>query len=266
MMLAAATGLPLVELVLKAKETVPESIEAELSAYIERRAKREPIQHLLGESFFMGLRFKVSAAVLIPRPETEVLVEHAAQTIGRDFAGRANILDIGAGSGAICLSLLKNFPESRATAYEIDPAAAAVCLSNAEALGVADRLSLITADFLADKDVTDKDAACEKFDIFVSNPPYIQSEQIETLAPEVKDFEPHRALVGLDADGLGFYRAFARCLPALAQAENTQLFAEFGYMQGAQIRLIFEEANWQGVSLLRDLCGLDRVLKAGSPK
>jgi len=272
MMLTAASQLPLVELILKAEETVPENIESTLTAYIERRARREPLQHILGESYFMGLRFKVSPAVLIPRPETEVLVEHAAQTIGRDFAGRANILDIGAGSGAICLSLLKNFPDSRATAYEIDPEAAAVCLSNAESLGVAERLTLFTTDFLTDIGLVIKgktptaDAPTQKFDIFVSNPPYIQSEQIETLAPEVKDYEPHLALVGLDSDGLGFYRAFARNLPALASVENTQLYAEFGYGQGDQIRRIFEEANWQGVGLLRDLSGLDRVLKAGSPK
>jgi len=260
MMLSAATKMPLVELVLKAEETVPENIETILMAYIERRARREPIQHILGESYFMGLLFKVSPAVLIPRPETEVLVEHAAQTIGRDFAGRANILEIGAGSGVICLSLLKNFPESRATAYEIAPDAAAVCLANAQSLGVAERLTLITADFLTDIGLA------QKFDIFVSNPPYIQSEQIAGLQPEVKDHEPHLALVGLDPDGLGFYRAFARLLPALAAAENTQLYAEFGFGQGEQIRRIFEEANWQGVGLLRDLCGLDRVLKAGSPK
>ncbi|MBS2006718.1 MAG: peptide chain release factor N(5)-glutamine methyltransferase [Cyanobacteria bacterium SZAS TMP-1] len=264
-MLSSASGLDRVALVLKGPEPVPSEVEAELRAYIERRARREPLQHILGEAFFMGLRFHVGPAVLIPRPETEVLVEHASQAIMDSLDGRARILDIGAGSGAICISLLKAFPHSTALALEIDPAAADICRANARALGVEERLTVVVADFLTDIGLENYDEP-EKFDLFVSNPPYIPAADIPGLAPEVKDYEPHRALIGADEDGLGFYRAFARRLPALAARPGTLLFAEFGRGQGAQIRLLFEQEEWQGLMLLRDLAGLERVLKAASPK
>lgn len=264
-MLSSASGLDRVALVLKGQEPVPSEVEAELQAYIERRARREPLQHILGEAFFMGLRFQVGPAVLIPRPETEVLVEHASQAIMDGLDGRARILDIGAGSGAICISLLKAFPHSTAMALEIDPAAADICRANARALGVEERLTVVVADFLTDIGLENYDEP-EKFDLFVSNPPYIPAVDIPGLAPEVKDYEPHRALIGPDQDGLGFYRAFARRLPALAARPGTLLFAEFGRGQGARISSLFEQEEWQGLMLLRDLAGLERVLKAASPK
>jgi release factor glutamine methyltransferase len=265
-MLAAATGLSQTEIVLNYEQTVPAPAQAKLSTYLDRRARREPLQHILGEAFFMGLRFKVSPAVLIPRPETEVLVEKALAVIGEKFAGRATILDIGAGSGAICLSLLKFCPACTATALEVSPEAAALGLANASELAVADRLTMKTADFLAEACDLSRLTGNQKYDVFVSNPPYIQKDLIDSLSPEVKDFEPRLALVGLDDDGLGFYRVFAEHLPALAAGRGTTLLAEFGQGQGDQIRLIFEQANWQGVSLLADLSGNDRVLLAVCPK
>jgi release factor glutamine methyltransferase len=265
-MLAAASGLSATEIILQANETLPDSVQSRLLIYLDRRAKREPLQHILGEAFFMGLRFKVGPAVLIPRPETEILVEQATRLIREKFDGRARILDIGAGSGAICLSLLKFLPRSTATAYEISPEAVSLCLANASDLGVKDRLTLETSDFLAAVDGLTKITEAQKYDIFVSNPPYIQKDLIDSLAPEVKDYEPRLALVGLDQDGLGFYRAFAKSLPALAAGPNRFILAEFGQGQGEQIGLIFEQSNWQRVTLLTDLCGTKRVLLAVSPK
>jgi release factor glutamine methyltransferase len=266
MMLAAASGLSTAQILLKGREQIPPAVVEKLMSYVARRAEREPIQHILQEAFFMGLRFDVGPAVLVPRPETECLVEEAVKIIGANFGGQARILDIGAGSGAISVSLLKLSPKSVVTAVEVSPAAAAVCLANAEAHQVADRLTLITADFLAEAGHPGGFNGGQKYDIFVSNPPYIQKDLIDSLDAEVKNYEPHLALVGLDDDGLGFYRAFARSLPALAEEPGAYILCEFGLGQGEEIALIFARSNWQGVSLLPDLSGRPRMLMARSPK
>jgi release factor glutamine methyltransferase len=265
-MLEAASGLSSVEIVLKAGESLPEHVQTTLLSYIDRRAQRQPLQHILGEASFMGLRFKVGPAVLIPRQETEVLVEQAVRLIYERYDGKARILDIGAGSGAICLSLLQLCPQSTATAYEISPEAAALCLTNASNLAVADRLTLQITDFLAVAEHLGEGPSNQKYDIFVSNPPYIPKHLIDSLAPEIRSYEPRLALVGLDDDGLGFYRAFAEHLPGLAAGQNSVILAEFGQGQGEQIGLIFKQSDWQEVRILPDLSGIDRILWAVCPQ
>jgi release factor glutamine methyltransferase len=264
-MLVAATGLNAAQIVLRYDQAIAPEAQEKLLGYLDRRARREPLQHILGEQFFMGLRFKVGPAVLIPRPETEILVGLAVQLIGEKFDGQARILDIGAGSGAICLSVLKFCQASTAMALEISPDAASLCRTNAFDLGVADRLILKTADFIAEAEqlaiLTDN----QKFDLFVSNPPYIQKDLFDGLDPEVKNYEPRLALLGLDDDGLGFYRAFARHLPILAAGTGRIILAEFGQGQGPEIKDIFEQANWQGATLLPDLSGRPRMLMAICP-
>jgi release factor glutamine methyltransferase len=193
-------------------------------------------------------------------------VEEARRLIDEKFDGRARILDIGAGSGAISLSLLNFCPKSTAWAWEVSPDAASICLANASALDVSGRLTLQTADFLVAAEQMGQGSARLKYDIFVSNPPYIRRDLIDGLAPEVRDYEPHLALLGLDHDGLGFYRAFAQRLPALAAGAESVVLAEIGQGQGEQVRSLFEQADWQDVRLLADLCGIERVLKATCPK
>jgi release factor glutamine methyltransferase len=263
LMLRTASGLSAAAIVLRGHERLDAGLEATLGEYIERRSRREPLQHILGESYFMGLRFAVSAAVLIPRPETELLVEQAKIFI--EQAARANaaarpvrVFEIGAGSGAIGLSLLHFCPQAQVVACEVSPEAAAVCLANAETLGVASRFELLIKDFLALTSIS-----AEGFDLFLSNPPYIRPDLMPGLAPEVKDYEPHLALQGPDADGLGFYRAFADRLPALSAERGAILLAEFGEGQGPAVAAIFEQAGWLGVRLLPDLSAKDRIVMAG---
>ncbi|MBU6450792.1 MAG: peptide chain release factor N(5)-glutamine methyltransferase [Cyanobacteria bacterium REEB67] len=275
LMLRTASGLSAAAIVLRGHERLADSLVATLAKYVERRSRREPLQHILGESYFMGLSFAVSSAVLIPRPETEILVERAKSFI--EPAARANaaarpvrVFEIGAGSGVIGLSLLKFCPQIEVVACEVSPAAAAVCLANARSLGVASRFELLIKDFLAPdfdplKNIS-PDWSPQKnvgFDLFLSNPPYVRPDLMPGLAPEVKDYEPHLALQGPDADGLGFYRAFAARLPALSGERGAILLAEFGEGQGPAITAIFETANWQGVRLLPDLSGKDRIVMAG---
>lgn len=221
-----------------------------LDALLKRREKREPLSYLTREREFMGLRFVCAPRALIPRQDTETLVEEAMPHL---FDGM-RFLDLCAGTGCVALSLLKYSNDTTAVATEIDQTAADVARQNADVLGLSDRIEIAVCDLFPPEEATPENG----FDLIVSNPPYIRTEEIETLQAEVRDYEPRIALDG-GADGLTFYRRIA------AQAGNYlarggRLFVEIGCDQESDVRALFENAGFRDVTVARDLNGRPRVV------
>jgi release factor glutamine methyltransferase len=212
---------------------------------VERRLASEPMQYLAGEQEFFGLRFEVSSAVLIPRPETEHLVEAVLERFEREQAVR--IIDVGTGSGAIAVTLAHALPRSRVTAVDLFPAALEVARRNAQWHAVNDRLTLLSSDLLAEVDGTD-------FDAVVANPPYIAEGEV--LEPQVANYEPHSALYA-GPTGLEVYE---RLIPQAAGVlkPGGWLMLEIGYGQGSAVRNLMR--GWAGVTLIDDLQGIPRVV------
>lgn len=231
---------------------------AELAAYrecIRRRVQRQPVAYITGRKEFMGLEFKVTPAVLIPRPDTEILVEAVLQRLraGAEAAG-SRIADIGTGSGAICLSLLNYLPQLKAAAVDISSEALAVAEENARILGLSDRLELWQGDMLEPLQ-----AGCGQLAAIVSNPPYIPRGDIGGLEPDVRDFEPLGALDG-GADGMDFYRRLLAGGAALLLPEGF-LAVETGIRQAGQVKRLAEALpQWGRCEIIRDLAGIERVV------
>lgn len=225
-----------------------ELTKEEEKRYLEQikcRTKRMPLQHILGETEFMGLTFAVNKDVLCPRPDTEVLVEEVLKHLHDGM----RILDIGTGSGCILLSLLHYSNDCTGVGIDISERALRVAKANAE------RLSVEQACFI-EGNLFDKIEGC--FEVIVSNPPYIKRGEIEHLMPEVKDHEPHLALDGGE-DGLFFYREITEkardYLPG-----GGMLFYEIGCEQGEAVSEIMRECGFREVEIVKDFSGLDRVV------
>ena len=222
-----------------------------LTAQVERRIKREPLQHIFNSTNFYGLDIKTSKAALIPRPETEQLVELAYKNL-KEYSYPL-IYDFGTGSGCISVALATKHPNVKIIASDISTDALSLAKINAEHLGVADRIEFRQADGLALKN-------SEKVHLIVSNPPYIPTKDILSLQPEVRDYDPNIALDG-GRDGLDFYRALA--LGSHKSLNNgCSLFAEFGDGQKNDIKCIFQNANWKKIEFASDLSNKFRILIA----
>ncbi|SNS27054.1 [protein release factor]-glutamine N5-methyltransferase [Granulicella rosea] len=221
-------------------------------AMLQRRVVFEPLQYILGEQEFYGLPLKVTPAVLIPRPETEHLVEAVLARLPKDKPVR--IADIGTGSGAIAIALAHLLPLAEVAALDLSPAALSIARENAIRHGVQDRIRFIESDLLAA-------VAGERFDAIVSNPPYIPSADRETMHPQVTEFEPAGALFAED-DGLAVYQ---RLIPQAAQSlEPSGLLAmEFGFGQRDAIAELL--SGWDAVGFIDDLQGIPRVALARWP-
>lgn len=222
-------------------------------AVIEQRAAHVPLQHITGEQEFMGLCFRVNEHTLIPRQDTEILVEEAMRRLGDGM----RILDMCTGSGCILLSLLKYSNECEGIGIDISGKALEVAEENArrlqlDATFLAGDLFAPLGDFVSDR-TTDK-----LFDIIVSNPPYIESAVIETLMPEVRDHEPRQALDGRE-DGLHFYRRILAEAPSYMRRGADLLF-EIGCEQGEAVSSLMKSAGFTQVEVLKDYAGLDRVV------
>ena len=265
---------------------------AELAAYremIKQRVLRVPVAQILGEKEFMGLTFKVTADTLVPRPDTEILVQAAVERLkamkgeakapedealadGEEASSAANrdeaaadvsqeplrIADIGTGSGAICLSVLRYLAGTVADTVDISPAARAVAEENAASLGLADRVTFHTGDLL-------QPLVGMTFAAILSNPPYIPEADIATLAPEVRLKEPHTALSG-GRDGLDFYRRLAKEAPAMLVPGGFMAF-EVGIHQAEPVAAL-AKANplIARTEILPDYAGIDRVVVAWRTK
>lgn len=220
-----------------------------LRSMIERRVRqREPLQYILGYTEFYGYRFLVNSAVLIPRPETELLVEEAVKYINSAEGKVQQILDIGTGSGCIAIAIAKQCPQVRVTAIDVSEEALDVALTNAA------RHSVRNVRFLQ-RNILEDYAFESQFDLVVSNPPYIASSEYEKLEPELRQHEPANALTDGD-DGFLFYRHFARTLRRLAKAGG-KFLVEIGFGQSENMRSIFRDYR---VDILPDYAKIPRVL------
>jgi len=247
-LLCAVTGLDRVGLYLNFEKPLDAEELAAYRAMVARRGRREPLQHILGTQEFCGLEFEVTPAVLIPRHDTETLVNEA---LGR-MPGAQAILDIGTGSGCIAVALAHRLPGASVTAVDISEAALVVARRNAEKNGVA--IEFLHGSLF-------EPVAERQFDLIVSNPPYIPSSDIEALEPEVRDFDPRGALDG-GADGLDVYRAL---IPAAATLlyPGGLLLLEVGIGQAADVARMFRAAGIYGEPIITcDRAGIERVVGA----
>jgi release factor glutamine methyltransferase len=225
----------------------------EFEAFISRRATREPFAYIVGRREFWSLDFEVTRDVLIPRPDSETLVEAALKAFGQKPP--QSIVDLGTGSGCLIVSLLTEWPGARGLAVDLSPAALNVARRNAARLGASGRLDFACADFAT--------LEAGPFDLVVSNPPYIPSALIATLEPDVAAFEPGLALDG-GADGLAAYRAIARVLPALLAPQGKAML-EIGWDQASAVTQVLQNQGFAVQPVIKDLAGNDRVLVAARP-
>jgi release factor glutamine methyltransferase len=222
----------------------------ELAAFrvlIERRARREPIAYILGRCEFWSLTFKVGPEVLIPRGDTETLVEAALKVLPQGGA----FLDIGVGSGAIALAIAHERPDAQVEGIDLSPAALAIAIENAQRLGLADKVVLRQGNLFA----LDTN---RQYDVIVSNPPYIAVGEEATLMPEVRDFEPHLALFAGD-DGLDCYRVLIPAAKSVLKSSGA-LLVEVGAGQAAAVAELFAVAGYVEIFTNRDLAGIERVV------
>jgi len=219
------------------------------SQQIDRRLAGEPIQYILGECEFYGLPFRVNKDVLIPRPETEHLVEKVLE-LATNFE-RPRIVDVGTGSGAIAIALAKTLPGAQLTATDLSDAALTVARDNAERNGVLERVRLLNGDLLAP-------VAREQFEMVVSNPPYVAGADRETLAVEVREYEPDLALFA-GSHGLDVYRRLTP-LAYDAVVPGGYVLFEMGHGQAVAVALLFSAAGFSSIQVMKDLQGIDRVI------
>lgn len=218
--------------------------------FINERLNNRPIAYIVGNREFMGLDFYVQEGVLIPRPDTEILVEEIIE-LGKD-KGSINILDIGTGSGAITVSLANYLKEANITSVDISDIALEIGNKNAISNNVADRVEFIKSNLFSSL------GKGNKFDIIVSNPPYIRRKDIDTLDKQVKDFEPYNALEGGE-DGLDFYRQITE--QAKLYLKNNGILAyEVGHDQSEDVSKIMMDGGYTNIYTKKDLPGIDRVV------
>jgi release factor glutamine methyltransferase len=241
-------------LIAHADEIAPDDLGNAMRALVKRRTAGEPIRYITGEAEFFGLPILVNRDVLIPRPETELLIEKTLE-LARDLP-RPGVLDVGTGSGAIAVALAHALPNAIVTATEISAPALAVARSNAARHGVADSIRFLEGDLLAP-------VPGEQFDIVVSNPPYVPERDRESLAVEVREFEPAQALFAGE-NGLAIYR---RLVPAAfgALVSGGFVVLEIGYGQKQDVAALLEESGFAEINFAPDLQGIPRVASARRP-
>ena len=253
LLLAHVLNLARLKLYLQFERELTEAQANEFRELLVRRGNHEPLQHITGSTSFCGLPMIVTPTVLIPRPETEGLAEQA-WTFLNQLEGETTFVDLGTGSACIPIAIAAHAIKSRGIAVDISADALAVAKQNVEKNGFADRIELRDGDFLTALQ------PAERFDVIVSNPPYIATAEVELLEPEVRDHDPRLALDG-GADGLNFHRALAQGAAQFLKPGG-RLFIEFADGQGEALRELFGSHGWHVHGLIRDLSGVDRILSA----
>jgi release factor glutamine methyltransferase len=246
-----ALGLKRMELYLQFERLLSEPELERLRPLVRRRGQREPLQYILGDADFHGLRLKVDRRALIPRPETERLVELVTQSVP---VPPATALDFGTGSGAIALALARHWPEARFTAVDRSLEALALARENAQALGLAARVEFLQSDWGAAL------PGGVRFDVIVANPPYLSAAETAAAEPEVRAFEPAEALVA-DEDGLGALRRIVAEAPARLTPGGL-LALETGIDQHKSLALLLTDAGFARFDSHPDLTGRDRFIFA----
>ena len=247
-----ALGLDALALATRELEPVADADAERVAGLLQRRMSGESVARIIGEREFFGLAFALNAATLEPRPDTELLVELAIKAL--PVGGR--LLDLGTGTGCIPIAVLANRSDAIGLASDISAEALEMAQINAARHGVVDRLGFALGNWF--EACSRNGRGEDKFDLIVSNPPYITSAVVETLAPEVRDFDPRLALDG-GPDGLAPYRIIA----ANAQdflAPGGRVLVEIGFDQGSSISALFAEHGFADIVVHKDLNGLDRVI------
>lgn len=240
-----AFGMTRVEYLLHATEEANESCCSRYEEMIRQRCTHRPLQHIIGTQEFMGLEFDVNEHVLIPRQDTECLVERVLQ-----YAHNKDVLDVCTGSGCIIISLSHHTTLKSATALDVSQAALEVAKNNAVKLGVT--IQFIESDLFTNVE--------HQYDVIVSNPPYIPTKVIEGLMEEVREYEPMLALDGKE-DGLYFYRRIIQEAKQYLRPDG-MLFFEIGHDQAEAVSALFSEYGYGNVMVEKDLAGLDRIVYA----
>ncbi len=255
LILAHVLKLPRMKLYLNFDRALSAAETDALRELVRRRGTREPLQHILGSTSFCGHEIKVTREALVPRPETEQLAELGGQFLSL-IQPSATALDFGTGTGCISIALAKQCPGARITALDISAEALALARFNAEQNQVAGKIEWVRGDGFAAL------APGSRFNLIISNPPYIATAEIETLEPEVRDFDPRLALDG-GADGLDFYRRLANgARPLLSPGGKIML--EFGDGQAAEIAGIFGGEKWIVEEIKSDYSQRPRILIASN--
>jgi release factor glutamine methyltransferase len=254
LLLAHLLKLPRMKLYLNFERALTPAETDALRELVKRRGRREPLQHLTGSTSFCGYEIAVNRHALVPRPETELLAE-----LGWEFLSTLNpqpstALDFGTGTGCIAIALAAKCPAAKIVATDISPEALALARENAERNNVAGRIEFRPGDGVAAL------SAEMRFDLILSNPPYIPSAEIATLQPEVRDFDPRAALDG-GADGLDFYRKLAKEAKPFLKPDG-KIMLEFGDGRADAVRKIFEAEKWVVEAVREDYSHRARILVA----
>jgi len=251
-LLAAVADLDGAALIGRSGEPVTPSCESIFDDHVMRRLAGEPVARILRYKEFWGLRIGIGPGVFVPRPETETLVDAVLRDVIRRGLSTLSICDLGTGSGAIVIALLRELPKARGLAVDICDDALAVADSNADMQGVGDRVTFVAGDFAQLPD--------EPFDVVVSNPPYVRSDVLAKLPTEVRDFDPALALDG-GRDGLAAYRVILGRAASLV-ATGGVLAMEVGFDQGDSVAAMCHEAGLKDVQTHPDLAGVPCVVMA----
>ncbi len=243
-LLAYALGIERSRLTLVLPDEIGDEAHVSYAQSIAARVTRQPVSHILGQREFYGRAFRVTADVLDPRPDTELLVDTALT------APFETLLDLGTGSGCILLTLLAENEAATGQGVDCSQAAINVATANAASLGLDQRSQFVVADWFSNVQ--------GKFDLIVSNPPYITADEMVQLAPEVRDWEPKVALTP-GGDGLVSYRIITAAAPRYLTAGG-RLIVEIGASQAADVQTLFQTAGFDGITCLQDLDGRDRVV------
>ena len=248
-LLAHALGVAPDRLTLVLQDAMSDAAQTAFEAAIEARIARRPVSQIVGERQFWGRAFKVTQDTLDPRPETEILV---AAALEKPFV---KVIDLGTGTGCILISLLKSMTFAAGLGVDLSPAALAVARENVERHGLGNRVRVQEGDWFAGVE--------GRFDLIVSNPPYIAADEMAGLSPEVRDWEPHLALTP-GGDGLDAYRAIARGAGTRLMPGG-RILLEIGPTQGADVAALLAAQGFERISIRPDLDGRDRVVEGWKP-
>src|SRR5215813_9383676 len=251
-LLAEAIGEDRSYLVINFNQRLSEDLLSNFQAMIGRRAAGEPLQYITGHQEFFGLDFEVTPDVLIPRPETELIVEETIRLVQQNRIGSPLIIDVGAGSGCIAVALARELGDARVIATDISRPALLVARRNAARHALEDRVDFVASDLL------DAFAEDNFADFILSNPPYVSDEEMSTLQREVRDWEPRLALTDAH-DGLSFYRRLLRDASSRLKPGG-YLICEMGFTQAERISDMVDRAVWGETRLLDDLQGIPRTI------